>query len=217
MRIGIFGGTFDPVHLGHLVLAEQCRDQCGLDQVWFMPAALPPHKQQAKISPARTRCEMLEFAIAGNPQFQLSRMELDRAGPSYTVTTLQQLRDEDPARELFLLVGADSIRDLPTWRQPERILELATVVAVNRGRDVLTAADVQTLIVDRFGAAAAARVQLIQMPGIAISATEIRQWSAAGRSIRYLVPRAVEMYIHEHQVYGGGPAPTGDAERQPVA
>src|SRR6478736_3579271 len=109
MRLGLYGGSFDPVHYGHLLLAECCREQCQLDQVWFVPAAVPPHKQDAVISPAKSRCEMIDFAIAGNPQFKLSRIELDRPGPSYTVTTLEQLAAEDSARELFLLVGADSI------------------------------------------------------------------------------------------------------------
>jgi nicotinate-nucleotide adenylyltransferase len=201
MRVGIFGGTFDPIHAGHLVLAEQCREQCQLDEVWFVPAAVPPHKLDAVISSAKARCEMIEFAIAGNPQFKLSRIELGREGTSYTVTTLEQLHAEEPARELFLLVGADSIRDLPTWRQPRRILELATVVAVNRGRDVLSPVETEKHLTDQLGHAAAARVQFIQMPGICISATEIRQRVASGRSIRYLAPRAVEMYIREQKLY----------------
>ena len=220
VRLGIFGGTFDPIHVGHLVLAEQCREQCQLDEVWFVPAALPPHKRGAIISPAKTRCEMIEFAIAGNPQFKLSRIELDRTGPSYTVTTLEQLHAEDPTRELFLLVGADSIRDLPTWYQPQRILELATVVAVNRGRDSLagekgpsagaspshdsgslTASTSQLPSTSPMASLIAERVRFVQMPGIDISATDIRQRVSEGRSIRYLVPRAVEAYIREHGVY----------------
>lgn len=204
MRVGIFGGTFDPIHTGHLVLAEQCREQCGLDEVWFVPAAAPPHKLDAAISPAKTRCEMIEFAIAGNPQFKLSPIELDRSGPSYTVTTLEQLHSEDPTRELFLLVGADSIRELSTWRQPQRIMELATVVAVNRGRDLLLPAEAEKQLADNLGSAAAGRVQFIKMPAIDISATDIRQRVAAGRSIRYLVPRAVEVYIQQHQVFFAG-------------
>lgn len=201
MRVGIFGGTFDPIHIGHLVLAEQCREQCRLDEVWFVPASVPPHKQDTIISPANARCEMIEFAIAGNPQFRLSRIELDRAGPSYTVTTLEGLHAEDPTRELFLLVGADSIRDLPTWRQPERILELATVVAVNRGRDLLTPAEVEQRLIDHVGPVASTRIRCIQMPGIDVSASDIRRRIEVGLSIRYLVPRAVEMYIHERRIY----------------
>jgi nicotinate-nucleotide adenylyltransferase len=198
MRIGIFGGTFDPIHIGHLVLAEQCREQCQLDEVWFVPAAQPPHKAGATISAAKARCEMIEFAIAGHSQFKLNRIELDRTGPSFTVTTLEQLRAEDSGRELFLLIGADSLRDLPLWREPQRILELATVVAVNRGDH--PPADV-SIIAQQLGSAAALRVQRVRMPGLDISATDLRRRVLEGRSIRYLVPRAVETYIAHHRLY----------------
>ena len=201
MRIGVFGGTFDPIHLGHLVLAEQCREQCELDEVWFVPAALPPHKQDAVISPAKIRSEMIEFAISGNPQFKLSRIELDRVGPSYTVTTLEQLHAEDPARELFLLVGADSIRDMWTWREPQRILELATIVAVNRGRDTPEGTEAQQKLIDSLAGISTSQLRFVQMPGIDVSATDIRRRVAAGQSIRYLVSRAVEMYIRESRIY----------------
>ncbi|MBS0205826.1 MAG: nicotinate-nucleotide adenylyltransferase [Planctomycetes bacterium] len=201
MRIGVFGGTFDPIHLGHLVLAEQCREQCRLDEVWFVPAALPPHKLDAVISSAKTRMEMIEFAISGHVQFKVCPIELDREGPSYTVTTLEQLQAEDSTRELFLLVGADSIRDLPTWRQPQRILELATVVAVNRGRDSLSDAATREQLNQNFGLGAAGRLEFVEMPAIDISASDIRRRASAGRSLRYLVPRAVEMYIREFGIY----------------
>lgn len=196
MRIGVFGGTFDPPHHGHLVLAEQCREQCQLDEVWFVPAAIPPHKQDMLISPAKARCDMIEFAIAGNSQFKLSRVELDRPGLSYTVATLEQLQAEVSTRELFLLVGADSIRDLPAWRQPDRIQELATIVAVNRGRTAPTEEQRQAL-----HPTVADRIRFVDMPGVEISATDIRQRVAEGRSIRYLVPRAVESYILQHRLY----------------
>jgi nicotinate-nucleotide adenylyltransferase len=207
MRVGIFGGTFDPIHLGHLVLAEQCREQCQLDEVWFVPASVPPHKQGLVISAAKSRSDMIEFAISGNPAFKLSRIELERTGPSYTVTTLEQLQAQDPARELFLLIGADSVRDLPTWREPQRILELATVVGVNRGRDTLPAVEVSRLR-QSLGEAAASRIRFVSMPAIEISATEIRQRVQAGKSIRYLVPRAVEAYLDQQKLYAAGPAST---------
>jgi len=200
MRLGIYGGTFDPVHTGHLVLAEQCREQCRLDEVWFVPAAIPPHKRDVSISDAKTRCDMIEFAISGNAQFKLCPIELERSGPSYTVTTLEQLHSESTARELFLLVGADSIRDLAQWYQPQRILELATVVAVNRGRDLREDLEAKRRILAELGNVAD-RVQFLEMPAIDISATDIRQRVREGRSIRYLVPRAVEAYIRERQVY----------------
>ena len=198
MRLGIYGGTFDPIHYGHLILAEQCREQCQLDEVWFVPAAQPPHKLDAAISSAKARCEMIEFAIAGHPHFKLSRMELDRTGLSFTVTTLEQLRTEDASRELFLLIGADSLHDLPQWREPQRIQELATVVAVNRGDQPLPD---QAWLEQQLGAAEAARLLFVQMPGLDLSAGDIRQRSAEGRSIRYLVPRAVEAYVAHNHLY----------------
>ena len=116
MRLGMFGGTFDPVHYGHLLLAECCREQCRLDAVWFLPAAVPPHKQDRELTPAGRRIEMLELAIAGNPAFSVCRYETDRGGVNYTVDTLTHFRDEDPGRELFFLLGADMLLDLPHWR-----------------------------------------------------------------------------------------------------
>ncbi len=194
MRIGIYGGTFDPVHLAHLVLAEQCLEQAELDEVWFVPAAQPPHKLGASISAAAQRLAMLEFALAGQPRFRVDRVELDRSGPSFTVDTLSQLHIRHPNTEWHLLLGADAIRDFPTWREPARILELARIVAVNRGGQPLPdLAPVE--------GGAAARVQVVEMPGLEISATDLRARVAAGRSIRYLVPRAVEVYIQQHGLY----------------
>ncbi|MBX3439145.1 MAG: nicotinate-nucleotide adenylyltransferase [Planctomycetaceae bacterium] len=198
MRLGIYGGTFDPVHYGHLLLAEQCREQCALDEVWFVPARQPPHKEASTISPAVSRIEMLEFALAGYPEFRVSRIEVDRDGPSYTVETLHQLRADDLTRELFLLIGADSLVDLPTWREPDRILQLATVVAVNRGafdEKQLTAAAAE------LGTDAAERIRLVAMPGVDISASDLRRRVSEGRSIRFLTPRPVALYIAEHHLY----------------
>ncbi len=198
MRVGIFGGTFDPIHCGHLVLAEQCREQCQLDEVWFVPAALPPHKLNASITSAKTRCEMIELAIAGNPAFRLSTIELDRSGPSFTVTTLEQLHTDQASHELFLLIGADSLKDLPLWREPSRILQLATVVAVNRGdRPLPDRMELRAVI----GPEVDQRIVTVNMPGIDISATDIRGRVQERRSIRYLVPRGVEMYIQERGLF----------------
>lgn len=198
MKLGIFGGTFDPIHYGHLILAEQCREQCGLDEVWFVPAASPPHKSTASISAVRQRCDMVQFAISGYSAFRLSTVEVDRPGPSFTVTTLEQLRSEDRTRELFLLIGADSLTDLPHWREPERILNLATVVAVNRGR----AASVDWAALQSIaGGMAESRIQSVTMPGIDISSTDIRKRISENRSVRFLVPRAVEIYIQENGLY----------------
>ncbi len=132
MLLGLFGGSFDPVHYGHLLLAECCREQLSLDQVWFMPAATPPHKQDAKLSEGAKRVDMLRLATGGEPAFVVSTMELERGGVSYTVDTLAAMHSQMPDSELFLLLGSDSLADLPTWRGPERICELAIPVAVRR-------------------------------------------------------------------------------------
>ena len=132
MRIGIFGGSFDPIHLGHLVLAEQCREQADLDQVLFVPCALQPHKRDGAQGTDRQRCEMVELAIAGHHPFGLSKTEMERGGVSYTVETLAQFRDSNPEDEWFLLMGDDSLECFSTWREPERICQLAIPLVVNR-------------------------------------------------------------------------------------
>ncbi|MFZ1934929.1 MAG: nicotinate-nucleotide adenylyltransferase [Thermoguttaceae bacterium] len=202
MRLGIFGGTFDPVHYGHLLLAECCREQCRLDAVWFLPTAVPPHKQQRELTPAAARIEMLELAIAGNPAFSLCCYEAERGGINYTVDTLAHFHDEDASRELFLLLGADMFVDLPNWRCAARVVELALPVAVCRpGWGPI---DFEPLR----GIAAAERIELmrrhrVEMPEIGISSSEIRRRVELGRSIRYRTPRAVEMYIQTHGLYAG--------------
>lgn len=204
MRLGLFGGTFDPVHFGHLLLAEQCREQCALDEVWFLPSNRPPHKDDRTITPGKARVEMLEFALAGHPTLTVNRMELDRQGTTYTVDTLEELVAEDAARELFFLIGADSLDDLPTWREPQRIAELATIVAVNRGGpNSVRCPPLPSLdAVDaKLGGQVASRIQSATMPGIDLSSTDIRRRVREGKSIRYMTPRAVEVYVQEHGLY----------------
>ena len=200
MRLGIFGGTFDPVHYGHLLLAECCREQCGLDEVWFLPAATPPHKQDRELTPAAQRIEMLELAIAGNPAFSVCRFEADREGVNYTADTLEHLHKEDPGRELFFLMGADMLLDLPHWRNPARVCELAVPVAVRRPG--CGPVDFDCLQ----GIASSERIELfrrhqVEMPEIGSSSSEIRRRVSAGESIRYRTPRAVEMYVETHGLY----------------
>ncbi len=132
MKLGILGGSFDPVHFGHLLLAECCRETCQLDEVWFVPAAVPPHKQSRQMSDGRLRVEMLTRAVADHPAFRVSGIEIQRGGVSYTVDTLQRLQESMPKADLFFLMGADSLCDLPHWRQPKRICQLATPVIVRR-------------------------------------------------------------------------------------
>jgi len=198
MRLGIFGGTFDPVHFGHLLLAEQCRETCELDEVWFLPSGSPPHKEGAGISAAAGRAEMLELATAGHPAFSVNRMEFERTGATFTVDTLEQLHAEKPSWELFFLIGADSLDDFPMWREPGRIAELATIVAINRGDR--PAIDLSR-IVAKLGDAVASRIQVVTMPGVSLSASDIRRRVRAGKSIRYMTPAAVEVFIAQHKLY----------------
>lgn len=194
MRLGIFGGTFDPVHYGHLLLAEYCREQCQLDAVWFTPAAQPPHKQRADLTEPRRRIEMLQLAVGGHPAFDVGQREIERGGVSYTVDTLNELADEDAQRELFLLLGADSLADLPGWREPGRVCELATPVVVRRpGAAEPDYGCLAHLVSDQ--RLAHFREHQVEMPQIDLRSREIRRRVAAGLSIRFQTPRAVEQYI----------------------
>jgi nicotinate-nucleotide adenylyltransferase len=200
MRVGLYGGTFDPVHFGHLVLAEQCREQLSLDSVWFIPAGTPPHKAGREISPGPSRAEMLECAIAGTPQFRVHPLELQRTGPSYTVDTLRQLRQEHPGDSFFLLLGADMLADLPNWREPGAVATLATLVAVNRGGE----APPNLAMLKQSLGEVVNSVLRVSMPEIAISSRDLRTRVRERRSIRYLTPRAVEAYIEQHGLYRAG-------------
>jgi len=194
MKIGIFGGSFDPIHFGHLQLAEACRQELSLDEVRFVPAGSPPHKSNG-LTDGHARADMVQLAVAGYPEFTVDRRELRRSGPSWTVLTLEELNSEAPDSELFFLMGADSLHDFPTWREPERILELSTVVAVNRPGQHLPLERELSDDLDR------TRIQLISMPGVDLSATELRNRVQEGRSIRFLTPRAVEAFLTEHKLY----------------
>jgi nicotinate-nucleotide adenylyltransferase len=199
MRLGILGGSFDPIHYGHLLLAETCREQCCLDQVIFMPAAVPPHKSR-ELTAADARVEMLELALSGHPSMRVSKLEVERGGVSYTVETLTGLRRDYPDAQLFFLMGADSLADLPTWREPQRICQLAVPLVVRRAGSVEP--DFGTLVhlvdAERLGEI---RECQVAMPVIDLSSTEIRHRVASGMSIRYRTPRAVEMYIQAARLY----------------
>jgi len=216
MRLGILGGTFDPVHYGHLLLAECCREQRLLDQVWFLPAATPPHKQAKRQSPAADRVEMLELATGGNPAFSVNRHEVDRGGVNYTADTLEALGAEDPRRELFFLLGSDSLDDLPNWHDPQRICRAATLVVVRRGGGPKPDLSCLTGIANKERIETIGRM-MVEMPAIELSSTEIRRRVAAGKSIRYRTPRAVEKYIEAQRLYQAScdaahdePAASGD-------
>jgi nicotinate-nucleotide adenylyltransferase len=196
MLIGVFGGTFDPVHLGHLIAAEQCREQARLDKVLFVPAARPPHKPHRTITPFSHRVEMLTLAVAGHPIFQVAELERDRPGPSYTVDTLEELRQRYPGAGLMLILGSDCLPDLAGWRDPARIGQQADLLVVPRTgsqvKEPPPAPEWPTGL--KVGRA-------IEMPLVAISSHDIRRRVAEQRSVRYLVPRAVECYIDAHGLY----------------
>lgn len=198
MKIGILGGTFDPVHYGHLLMAEICREELQLDEVRFLPAGNPPHKPDRRISDAHARADMLQLAVSGYPEYTVDRREIRREGPSYTVDTLTEFRAQLPDAELFFLMGADSLHDFLTWKDPEKISELATIVAVNRpGWDLPSVDSVKELVGEKI----ATNVTLVQMPGADLSASELRRRISSGLGLRFMTPRAVEAYLVQHSIY----------------
>ena len=196
MRIGVFGGAFNPPHLGHLVCAQEVLLQLGLERVLFVPVGQPPHREIGDDPGSEVRLEMVELAIAGDERFVLSRIEVDREGPSYTSDTLELLRAESPDDELFLILGGDQAAALPSWHEPEKVLERATVAAVERVGWSRSAIGIKLARLR-----GADRVRHVDMPVIQISSTGIRRRVREGRPIRYLVPPAVEEYIGSHELY----------------
>jgi nicotinate-nucleotide adenylyltransferase len=196
--LGLFGGTFDPPHFGHLVVAQEAAELLGLERVWFLPAGQPPHKRGQVISPLADRLRMVELAIGDNSRFELSRDDCERAEPSFTVDLLRRLRAKlGRTTELFFLVGMDSLLELQTWREPERVLELCTLVAVTRpGHPAPDLAAVEAQL-----AGSSRRIRLLETPGVDVSSTDLRARVAAGRPIRYLVPDAVRHYITAAGLY----------------
>lgn len=197
MKIGVFGGTFDPIHIGHLMLAEAAREFAQLDEVWFIPAFTAPQKQGKEVSPPRDRLEMVRLAIAGHVHFRVSKLEIDRKGTSYTIDTLQFIHEQRPEDELFLVIGGDSLTDLPTWRNPAGILDLATVIAVNRGQAELDVEPILSAVGEQYRS----RIRLCSMPGVDISASDLRRRVGERKTIRYQAPRSVELYIETHKLY----------------
>jgi nicotinate-nucleotide adenylyltransferase len=195
---GVFGGTFDPIHYAHLAVAEAAREAFDLRRILFIPAAQSPHKPDRPITSAADRFAMVEAAIVGNDRFEISRVELDRGGPSYTAETLASLRAADGDDSLALILSAESFAELPTWHEPERILELAEAVVV-APRYGYEEADEGFLA--RHFPSSTGRAVFLDGPRIRMSASEVRERAASGRSIRYLVPDAVAAYIGDHGLY----------------
>jgi len=198
MRIGVLGGTFDPIHYGHLIIAEVVRARLNLAEVLFVPAGLPWLRMDSPISAAEHRIQMVRLAIGNKPYFKLSTAEVERAGPSYTVETIAELKGRLGAGdELFFILGWDSLAELPEWREPERLIKLCRLAAVPRVGYPLP--DLKALEAAIPGLAN--RVKLLDTPLIDISASEIRQRVAQGLSIAHLVPEAVDRYIREQGLY----------------
>jgi len=187
-RLGILGGTFDPPHIAHLVLAQSAHERFALGKVLFIPAAIQPHKQRPDVLPGETRLKLLHLALDSDKRFEVSDMELKRVGPSYSVDTLLQLKEQHPEIELYLIIGGDNIADIEHWREPRRIFEVATVVAARRPH---------AKAVGRYKD----KITMFDMPQIEISSTLIREMVEQGRRIKYLVPEGVEAYISEHGLY----------------
>ncbi len=202
-RIGIFGGTFDPPHLGHLAAAEWARDQLCLDRVVFVPAGTPPHKRDRARSAAEARLAMTRLAVRGQPGFVVSDLETRRRGPSFTVDTLRALAARDPRARWYLIVGEDNLAEFASWREPEAILELATLVVALRPRPASSAraASRHRTTGGVRGMSRRGVVVTLDNPGIDLSSSAIRARARAGHSIRYLVPAAVERYITRTRLY----------------
>lgn len=198
MRLGVLGGTFDPAHYGHLRLAETAReaDRLSLDKVLFIPAGQPWRKSDRVVSHPSHRAAMLGLAIEGNPAFEISTLELEREGPSYTVDTLEILRKHYPDSELFLVIGQDALADLPNWREPDRITTLAWLAVASRSNS-----SPERLTTESLPPGARERVLSLPMESLEISGSRIRESVRRGVSIRYLVPEAVRLYIEGHGLY----------------
>lgn len=193
--MGILGGTFDPPHIGHLVLADCAIQSLALDDLLFVPAADPPHKRSTRVS-IRHRLPMLECALALDPRFQLSRVDIDRPGPHYTVDMVRILQAQAPDAELFFVMGSDSLRDLNTWHQPQALIDAVRLAVMRRPE-----ADVPLSIHAALLPNLEERVVVIDAPRLEVSSTEIVERLRAGKSVRFLVPDPVLDYIETHQVY----------------
>lgn len=195
-RLGVFGGTFDPPHIGHLILAQIACDTLNLERVLFVPAAQPPHKQGQRVTAPLHRFAMLQRAVQGNPRFEVSRVDMDRQGPHYTSDMLSILRAQHRGYELFFLMGADSLSELMTWRAPEWIIAQATLAVMRRPSVAINLEALEARL-----PGVRERVVLVETPLIEISASALRETIRKGHSIRYQVPDAVLEYINQQRLY----------------
>ena len=198
-RIGIFGGTFNPIHLGHLVIAEAAWQEYDLAKVVFVPASHPPHKQQdSDVAPNELRYEMVRLAIADNPHFDISDVELRREGLSYTVDTLRYFHTQYPAgTEFYFIIGTDTLEQLPTWKYIDELIELCHFVSALRPHDQVN----REHLTERFGDLAQTRIHYLATPQLEISATDLRRRLCRGQSVRYLMPDPVRRRLTEKGIY----------------
>ena len=203
MRWGVLGGTFDPIHFGHLRLAGECLETLSLDKVLFAPAGEPWLKAGQPVTAGAHRLRMVELAVADYPQFGVLDWEVARPGPSYTVDTLARLRGEQGVDlEIYFILGVDALADFPRWKEPDRVLELARLAVVQRpGYGALVAAEVVAAVKARYGGYGE-RIELLTVAGLDISATDLRRRAARGWSLRYRTPAAVGGYVREWGLYG---------------
>ena len=198
VKLGILGGTFDPIHYGHLIAAQEVLWALGLEQVLFVPAGVPPHKPGAIVSPAHHRVAMVELAVRGNPSFVVSRVDVDRPGPAYSVDMVRLLREErGPEAEFYFIVGLDSLNDILTWHDPQRLISLAMLAVVMRPGYPMP--DLARL--ERSVPGISQRVCFVPMPEIGISSSDLRHRVAIDQPIRYQLPEAVEAYIYRQGLY----------------
>ncbi|SFR08282.1 nicotinate-nucleotide adenylyltransferase [Desulfoscipio geothermicus] len=199
-RIGLMGGTFDPIHHGHLVTAEEARCQFGMEKVIFIPAAMPPHKTRKGISHPQHRLEMTQSAVRTNSYFTVSDIEIKREGLSYTIDTVQEMREIYAGWELFFITGADAVLEILTWKNVIGLLEQCYFVAATRPGFKLESIGDK---LDNLPENCLARIKTMEVPALAISSTEIRRRVREGRPIKYLLPEAVEEYIYQKRLYQG--------------
>lgn len=189
MRIGILGGTFDPIHIVHLMIAEQVREKLHLQQIWFMPTRIPPHKEGRRVAPAEHRLEMVKLAIGEIPYFQAVSFELERQGTSYTIETIKQLKEQFPSHSFYFIIGADMVEYLPHWHQIEELVHLIQFVGVHRPGYHMNQSEYSSY------------VKTVEIPQMDLSSTMIREKVLNRESVRFMVPDKVRNYIEEKHLY----------------
>ncbi len=197
LRIGLFGGTFDPPHLGHLILASEAQIQLDLNRLLWILTPEPPHKQEQLITPVEDRLAMVQLAIADNPSFELSRIELDRPGPHYTLDTINIIAEQNPGADIVPIIGGDSLRDLPKWHEPQQLVYACHWIGVMRRPNDETNLDE----LERELPGIRSKIHYVDAPLLEIASREIRTRIAAGRSVRYYLSSTVYDYIEEHHLY----------------